>query len=632
MKILKIFTLIFLMTVPFACNDYLDVVPDDVPTIDDAFTDRVQARKYLFTCYSFLPNFGSLNGNPAFYSGDEVWANASRRTSDFRNPVQIALGVQTANDPYMNFYEGSRGGVEMYKGIRVCNTFIKRVDDVEELTPFEKNTWKAEAKFLKAFYHFYLMRMYGPIPLIKENLPVGSDPEDVKIKRAPFDECVSYVSDLFDEAANELPERVTNPLEELGRVTKPIALAMKARLLVLAASPLFNGNPDYSSFTDKEGTRLFSDVDETKWKLASDACKAAIESAELAGISLYEFSDESLGQLSDYSKLKLTLRGRVTERWNSEIIWGDSRGSGATVATQRYCQAKLPDNVGSAATPVHAATFRIAKQFYTANGVPIDEDTDWRSKDIFDTRIAGEDEKLMIQRDAEIPELHFDREPRFYADLGFDRGVWLGQGILSEDSPYYVYARAGEASGKRDLHEFNVTGYFVKKLVNYKNAFSAGNNYSINSYTFPIIRLGDLYLMYAEALNEAEGPSQAVYDYLDRIRTRAGLDGVVKSWADHSVNPTKPSTKEGLRDIIRRERLIEMVFEGQRFWDLKRWKLASEYMNKPLQGWNVEGQTRQEFYTLLDLYDQKFSTRNYLWPLKTSILTVNTDLVQNPGW
>jgi hypothetical protein len=152
-------------------------------------------------------------------------------------------------------------------------------------------------------------------------------------------------------------------------------------------------------------------------------------------------------------------------------------------------------------------------------------------------------------------------------------------------------------------------------------------------YAFPVIRLAELYLSYAEAMNEYNGPSAEVYTYINLIRTRAGFpDGVIKDWADHSTNATKATTKDGLRGIIQKERLIELAFENHRYWDLRRWKLAKTYMNRPIKGWNIGFKEKEDYYQLIDLHNQKFETRNYLWPIRTYVLSVNSNLVQNPGW
>ncbi|MDD7887728.1 RagB/SusD family nutrient uptake outer membrane protein [Flavivirga sp. 57AJ16] len=610
-----------------SCEDYLDVVPDNVATIDNAFTDEVQAEKYLFTCYNYLPQQNNLWETPGWFTGDELWLN-DNQAQNLISPVTIARNGQNANDPILNYYEGFRGGKDLFQGIRVCNIFIERIDDVRGMSNLSKRRWKAEAKFLKAYYHYYLLRMYGPIPLIDENIPVSASPEEVKSIRQPFDDCVNFIVDLLDEAVVDLPSIVPNPLEEMGRITKSIALAIKSEVLLTAASPLFNGNPDYSNFLNYDGTPFFSEYDNEKWKLAVDASLEAIQEAESAGHVLYQFSDLIPSGPSDRTLQKMTLRGRVTERWNNEVIWGNSTSDNNQGRAQANFYAGGQSRVGQWMAP----TFKIVTQYYTNNGVPISEDSNWIGKNILEMRTATFDESLDIKQGETIPLVHFDRELRFYADLGFNAGTWFGQGKLDENDQHVVNAIDGPSSSKTSIQNFSITGYFPKKLVNYKNTFSDNGEYSSNRYASPYIRLAELYLNYAEALNEYQGPTAEVYDNIDKIRLRAGLEGVVESWNSYSTTPTKPSTKEGLRSIIQNERLIEFSFENHRYWDLRRWKLLLSYMNAPIRGWNVSAETENDFYSLTTLYNQKFSFRDYLWPLRTEILSINTSLVQNPGW
>ena len=147
-----------------------------------------------------------------------------------------------------------------------------------------------------------------------------------------------------------------------------------------------------------------------------------------------------------------------------------------------------------------------------------------------------------------------------------------------------------------------------------------------------MIRLADLYLYYAEALNEANGPTGEAYNYIDLVRERAGLDGVLTSWSSFSTNASKPTTKEGLREIIQQERMIEMSFEGLRFWDMRRWKLAVDLMNQPIKGWNVLQEDLVDYYKVKDLFYPSFSERDYLWPVSENEIINNPTLIQNPGW
>jgi hypothetical protein len=139
--------------------------------------------------------------------------------------------------------------------------------------------------------------------------------------------------------------------------------------------------------------------------------------------------------------------------------------------------------------------------------------------------------------------------------------------------------------------------------------------------------------MYAEALNEFAGPSDEVFHYLDLIRARGGLKGIKESWANFSTDPSKPNRKEGLREIIRKERTIELAFEGKRFWDLRRWKQINELNNQPM-GWNVRGETADDFYRVVNIAQTpvNFTIKDYFWPIKESSLIGNRNLIQNYGW
>lgn len=630
MKIIKyILALIFLMNIS-SCN-YLDVVPDNVATIDNAFSDKYTAEKYLFTCYSYLPNYGSAWDNPALLGGDEIWYP---ERLNYNNGMRIARGEQSITNPRMDYWSGSNSGKPLYEGIRACNTFLDKIDGVQDLNDYENKRWKAEVNFLKAYYHFYLTRMYGPIHITDVSTPVSAETEAIKVSRDPVDSCFAYSVNLIDKAIQDLPEVLENEATELGRITKPIAAAIKARILVTAASPLYNGNPDYATFTNVDGTPLFnSTYDPQKWQKAADACKEAIDMAHATGKGLFQQSDLILAfPHNDSILMKLTLRSRVTERWNKEIIWGGT--SGIVDNLQYEAQPRLYPATSNPVGSRHAPTIRVAEQYYSKNGVPIDEDTEFDYKNRYKLRTSGDDDRYFIGIGEQTAALHFDREYRFYADIAFDRSLWFGNGKTTDDNDSWIIKnRKGEYSSVFEVSQYSVTGYYAKKLCNLENEIRNGVWYYRISYPFPVIRLADLYLYYAEALNEVKGaPDAEVYEYIDKVRERAGLNGVVESWANHSTQPDKPASKAGMRKIIQQERLIEMAFEGARFWDLRRWKLAREYLNKPIKGWNVLKSEVREYYRLNSLFNQSFTVRDYLWPIPEHERILNPNLVQNPGW
>jgi hypothetical protein len=153
------------------------------------------------------------------------------------------------------------------------------------------------------------------------------------------------------------------------------------------------------------------------------------------------------------------------------------------------------------------------------------------------------------------------------------------------------------------------------------------------NYPWPEMRLSDLYLLYSEALNEAQGPVADVYTYVNRIRARAGLPTVQDSWTNFSINPTRYTTKDGMRSIIQRERSLELCFEGHRFWDLLRWKTAGIELNGNVTGWTISENSPGLYYRERLIFSRHFVIpRDYLWPIKESDLLVNQNLVQNPNW
>jgi hypothetical protein len=639
MQLKKIWPLLVLLIFAnSSCKKFLDVVPDNVPTIDNAFTSKNEAEKFLFTCYSYLPRNGDVMANPGFLAGDELWIpNGRRGTFDTQGGLMlwdIALGRQNSANPIGGLWTGR------YQAIRQCNIFLENVSDEEkvfDLTTDMRARWLAEVKILKAFYNFQLLRMYGPVPIIDKNIDIDAPTSDMMVKRAPFDECVNYIVGLIDEAVPSLPVVIGDRANELGRMTQPIALSIKAKLLVLAASPLFNGNPDYSRLVNKDGTALVNTTfDKTKWDRAALAAKAAIDVCEQAGIKLY--NGIPLSVLSPFTNQQMTLRNAISERWNSERIWGLSNsyaGQLQRVAMGCLASTFTPNNSNAQL----AAPMKIVDLFYTKNGVPMNEDKGLNFSGKNELRTATSDERFAISQGYQTARVNFDREPRFYADLGFDGGVWYmvannpGTGG-GDEGTFYMQAKFTQPGNSGAEGYYNETGYFIKKLVEANLTNSATSN-TVKSYDWPEFRLADLYLLYVEAVNESNGPGDSeIYKYLDLIRVRAGLKGVKESWGESVEGGLSKLGDQGyVRQLIRRERGIELAFEGSRFWDLRRWKTAASELNAPITGWTISQPTAVGYYQTRVIYNQTFvAPRDYLWPIQTGAFRVNTNLVQNPGW
>lgn len=632
--VLYISLMISVMLSNTACSDYLDIIPEGTPTIDNAFSNRINSFKFLHTCYSFLPNEGDGSAI-GFLAGDEHWLMPKGTGFiDQRigiNAWEIGRGSQNSNSPYWNQWDGG-----LYAAIRYCNTFLENIDKPKDVQDYERNRWISEVKFLKAYYHFYLLKLYGPITIMDKTVAADAGMEEVRRYRDPLDQVVTYISNLLDESLEYLPLTITDQGKEMGRITQPIAKAVKAQLLLLAASPLFNGNTDYANIKDNRGIALFpAEYDANKWKLAADAALDAITIAEEAKHEIYYFPDAI--KISDATRKTLDIGEAVTERWNKEIVWGLTWGT-TNLQTQSMAKTSLGKNWQ--ARSVLGPTLTVAEEFYSSNGVPISEDNGkyWTENypyryDITTVENEG-DNKYYLEVGQETAKLHLNREPRFYASLAFDRGTWYGAGrtdIIDGDKGLATYHfRKKEFSGITSSEDYSYTGYLNKKVCSYRSNLT-NDSWVPYNYAFPLIRLSDLYLMYSEALNESlSSPNDDVYKYIDLVRKRAGLKGVKDAWKAFSKYPDKPNTREGMREIIRMERLNELACEGKRFWDLRRWKIE---LPKEIKGWNVKGETAETFYRVTQLFERpKYTYKDFLWPLQTSTIQRNPNLVQNPGW
>ncbi|SIR31668.1 RagB/SusD family nutrient uptake outer membrane protein [Maribacter ulvicola] len=626
----------FITLLSFSCDDYLDVVPDNVATLEHAFQDRTTTLRYLATCYSYIPSYQDIVNNPAQSGSDEFYIdpNPFYGSEYGRRGILMRKGLQTADNPYFDQWN------TMYDGIRVCNTFLEEVPNVSaDLSVNEREQWIAEVKFLKVLYHFQLMKLYGAVPVIRENLPVDVDIEETRLSREPYDLSIEYLTGILDEAIEVLPEQIVNISTDAGHITKVVAATLKAEMLITAASPLYNGNSDLVGLANNDGTSLYSDsFDQNKWTIAAEASKEALDFALAAGHSFYQVVEYP--DISEETRVVLNRKQCVMERWNSEIIFATNRYSGGNVrrVTPYFSQAQ---QTWAPYNPYIAPTLASTKFFYSNNGVPIDEDKTYPYEQRYDVVQVPESEKYYAQPNYETMQLNILREPRYYSNLAFDGSRWFGngrfkdvdQGASPSEESYVFNMKAGEEQGKNGSLRFSPTGLYCRKLVHVNSAYlNSGSNVTVTG-TFSIYRLAELYLFYAEALNESlDAPNTEVYNAIDAVRQVAGLQGVVESWTMFSKFPDKVGSKEGMREIIQHERTAELAFEGKRYFDIRRWKIADNAMTKPIEGFNVIGEETSTFNQIIQIDQQQFFSRDYFLPISTQNLRINKNLVQNPLW
>lgn len=641
-KRILILSSLFVLFSAGSCDEYLDIVPDNVPVIDLAFNTRTMAERYLATCYNKLPVSTNLGSNVGFFGADEFWLNSTTGFDSSSWPAwYIAMGQQNSNSPLVNWW-GSGGSGTYWKGIADCNIFIERVFDVPDMDNYEKDMWAAEAKVLKAYYHFLLLRAYGPIVIRDVNVPVHADPSESYLSRSSVDECFDYIVKTIDEALPNLMITEDRGNLDVGRITQMVAKAIKAQVLVEAASPLFNGNTDMASLKNEDGSSMFNqsyDVD--KWIVAAEACRDAIDFAHANGKQLQEWQEPGNVEINSPSTyFQMNLRTAFNESDNNvEALWFDTRSVAGSsfqgVFTPRGFDS--PDNHTVSnfnLTSYMASTLNMAEKFYSKNGVPIEEDITYSYGSRYElTTVPNTDEyKYDLQANYTTVRFHLDREPRFYGTLSFDGGRYFMLSNKNDGNAFNTSYRSGGNVVPYNVTNYGATGYMVKKYVSPYNTYGANQAYNARAYVIPFIRLADLYLLYAETLNESQGPGSEVYDYVNRVRARSGLDGVVESWGTYSSQPDKPFTKEGMRDIIKRERTVELAFEGKRFWDLRRWKDAAQELNSSIWGWDISQKEPAAFYRPRLMFIRTFTQRDYFWPISIDELRRNPSLNQNVGW
>lgn len=637
---MKVFVKIFvtgcLLAASPGCKQYLDVTPDNVATLNSAFSNANETQAYLFGCYANLQALADVRRNAGFTASGEILfpINMQDQTTlggqGGDGGFNLMRGLQNSLNPLHNYWDGYNLGLRLWESIRMCNIFLENIHLPLDVQPYERTRWAAEAKFLKAYYHYWLLRMYGPIPIADKAIPINAPAEEVRQQQQSLDSCFSYVIRTLDEAIPDLPPAIQNAAAEAGRVTATIALAVKAEVLATQASPLFNGNPDYVSFKNKQGQNLFpATPDPEKWRLAAEACKQAIDAAVAAGAKPYELRVQgNIVSMSDQTRQLLTLQGAFTDGWNPEQVWTLNPHYGWQYMSMPRVTADAASNVfavySNFSVPVSESEI-----FYTKNGVPITEDKTWDYANRYQLQTGDEAHRYYIKQDYTTVKGNFNREPRYYSSVSFDGATWFGSGNTNDNNPNYVNAVDGYASPP-DRMRYNSTGYWPKKLVHYQSV--PGQNTVWHTYPWTFIRLSGLWLLYAECLNEADGPTTEVYSWIDKVREKAGLPGVLASWSQYSRNPSKPTTKEGLRQIIHQERRIELAFEGQAGWDLRRWKELQAVLSSPFQGWSVFNRTVAGYYQLSTVYQPLFGLRDYLFPIQEYDLITNPNLVQTPYW
>lgn len=651
-KYLKPFAFVIILISAISCSKYLDIVPDNTLKLENIFDLKQDAYNALAKVYSFMPQDDKVHLS-SWTLGDE-WIgrlDLNNNLGDLR-AMRIMRGLQSQTDPQLGLWSGTQGGKPMYQGIRQADVFLANIDRVRDMTDGERKDWKAQVKILKAYYLFLLVQRYGPIVLPIKTASPESEKEDLFIPRSKVEDCFNFIIALVNESIPDLKEKASE--NDLGQVDQVAAKAIKARILFFRASPFFNGNSEYfGDFVDHDGKPFFPlQYDNEKWKQAIDAINDAIIAAEANGRGLYTFERDpyiydrdAYTRNHDNVKKIYDLRMLIVDPWNKEIVWGYSNLDYYNQGELSHgSNIRLPAGYGDGVVNTAAyswqwmaSSYQMAERYYTKNGLPIDQDQTFdmnTRQNIVTTPGASATEYLpllgVMQPGAQTINLYLNREPRFYANLGITGGYWRAHTVRINTM---MFANSdGGFNSSQNTTDFLCTGIGVQKFVHPESQSNAWQR--TIKFPYPIIRMADLYLMKAEALNEYSGPSQQVYDEINRVRRRAGIPNVEVVWADPSLTrtPGRHLVKEGLRDIILEERANEFAFEGQHFWDMWRHKKAVAAFSTPIWGWTYTGTNALNFFVLEVKQARRFSITDCLWPIDLNEMNTNGKLIQNPGW
>lgn len=638
------------------CDDFLDLVPEnDINTVESIYEQRKNVEEEEADCYSFITGLATPQGNVGLLASDELVGSQILRTG-IRYPLSdlyIGDGLQNVQTPYDDKWNQA----SYFSALRYCNIFLENTPNTYDMTQDEKREWMAEVKVLKAFIYFEMVKRYGPIILVPKNIAANASLDEMKQPRQPIDTCFNAIVSLIDEAISDgLASKAQMQASHTAYFNHESALALKAIVLTYAASPLFNGNSDFASFRNRNGELLFpQERDPEKWHKAAVACDEAISACEQAGYTLITGNASKSTRLLN-TMLDLEKRTQAPAFENSEALFMVKRPNTYMYYDYKLYTYILPyfkssdyNNYDSKNLGSLAPTMKMVEMYYTDKGLPISEDPSWD----YTSRYSGMSQEIdqatydkVIPASTPVLNLHLRREPRFYADIAADR-TYFQRGpekTTSWGTDYNLLVRAyrGESFGtdapsvQEDIAQ-NLSGYWLKKTL-YSNIASRNyaNNYaSLGDDPWILIRLPELYLMDAEAWNEYEGPSEKVYSMLNKVRERAGIPDVQTSWAQ-SKHPNMINTQEGMRSIIQQETNIELSFEGQRYFNLLRWKQGEE-LAEPLYGWNIIGEDAASFYNnwhgpVVVWSKRKFnSPRDYFHPIRTEEVQIS-GCRQNPGW
>lgn len=556
----------------------LSEAPFDKYDSDFIFSSQIKAEGYVLSVYQGLPfssieddGYCRVDGAMLACATDEAMINKEGSSVVFLTDGSLTARKTNPDGCW----------TEAYKFIRDANIGLANLDKMPTSYAVLKEHLRGELQFLKAFQYFELLKRYGGVPILDE----VKSPSEGSISRSSFAKCVEYIADLCTEAESLLPDHRS---VSFGRASKGAAASLKARLLLYAASPLYNGTGYDGSSNEFV---CFGDSDKTRWEAAAEAAASVI------ALNVYSIYSPDIISDSDNDD-DVIMKGTKNYRdlftnisGNNELILSRTATMSNSVEKQQF-----PYGIPNAKGVVNPS-----QQMVDAYGMV-------NGKQTHETG-SGYDEGNPYS----------GRDPRFYATIFHNGQLW--NGTLIETFTGGVHNNAPDATK---------TGYYLSKFCQ-ENVMISGNT-NTTYHCFPLIRYAEVLLNYAEAANEAYGPDRDPFncgltarEAVEMVRSRVlrPQDAVV----------TAQGTDQ-MREVIMNERRIELSFEDHRYYDLKRWMTAGEILNENIQGIQVSRNGTGWIYRKVNnVSERQFSDKFYIYPIPNSEVMNNPSIrTNNPLW
>ena len=631
-----------LLATATSCSDYLDNAPDDILTQEMVFNSKNRTEEWLANIYNGIPDpYTPMMRNYDAYADDFSPSQDWRAFADW-DCIDKILGDWNPQSAWNGNFWG-----DLPVRIRQGYIFLDNAKALpaQYLYQEEVDNMKAEVRFLIAYYYYLLVNTYGAIPLQTWLTDINDTTDDILIGQNPYDEVINWIDGELKAVSELLPASYSED-RYYGRATSVMALAIRARMLLFAASPLVNGNtdPDYANFKNNKGENIFnSTYDPSKWTRAANACRDLITLCERNGYELYKEynADGSIDPFMSYSNMCYT----EFNQGNKEILFARPNCS-----VDLYSQHSVPR--GSQGQGGLGVTQELVDAFFMANGLPailgynadgtpiINEESGYTEKgfskedDIRATKwIEGDPSAKKTNVNNIIApkntyNMYVKREPRFYVSVLFNEAYYR----QSDRKVDFFYNGADGRPESGSLWDAPQTGYLLRKRVHPETNIL---NYVIPYRPGIICRLAEAYLNYAEALNESQPGHADIAKYLNLVRERAGLPGY---GSEEGMIPM-PADQHAMREAIHRERRVEFNCEyGIRFDDIRRWKRI-DLLRGDFQGMNKFGTEKsadpnnaKAYYKRRVEITRAFSEKNYWFPIHQNQLDKNPNLRQLPKW